>query len=433
MRTRELVLHIVVFAFAATDTVLAQPEQCPARHRALLQAYKEFHDAKRNDPDTKYILDTCWSSSCQGTGDRIRGILWSLRLAVTYRRVLLIDWTHPGPITKYLLPSYIDWSTQGFDRKWLRGPLSPMSEVEGLWGEAKRFFRQLASKRGSGSGEDYGGGDYGEGEGGSSGDGDGDVKSLVGEQLGDAGPQILRLKTNKHFHGDVPGALPFERDEEVAMGNCYFHFLFKPHPVVVSRAEEHLAHIYGPQPAPPYVAWHWRHGDASTRTEQPVMISHLEGALDCAKSLAYGSSTAGGDSSDSSGSHLVSAAVDSPGPGPHLSPSVPLLLVSDFNAARHFIRKGYLTNVATPNITAMHIDKDQSLVGGGSRARGDAFLDVFVELTLLSRAACLLTSHSGFSLTALWMSDNPGLAACHRDWKTCAPTTLWRRQRRRRR
>ncbi len=39
--------------------------------------------------------------------------------------------------------------------------------------------------------------------------------------------QILRLKTNKHFHGDVPGALPFERDEEVAMGNCYFHFLFK--------------------------------------------------------------------------------------------------------------------------------------------------------------------------------------------------------------
>lgn len=65
-----------------------------------------------------------------------------------------------------------------------------MSEVEGLWGEAKRFFRQLASKRGSGSGEDYGGGDYGEGEGGSSGDGDGDVKSLVGEQLGDAGPQV---------------------------------------------------------------------------------------------------------------------------------------------------------------------------------------------------------------------------------------------------
>lgn len=53
-------------------------------------------------------------------------------------------------------------------------------------------------------------------------------------------------------------------------------------------------------------------------------------------------------------------------------------------------------------------------MGGGSRARGDAFLDVFVELTLLSRAACLLTSHSGFSLTALWMSDNPGLAACHR-------------------
>ncbi len=71
---------------------------------------------------------------------------------------------------------------------------------------------------------------------------------------------------------------------------------------------------------------------------------------------------------------------------------------------------GPFTSTPTPR----HIDKDQSLVGGGSRARADAFLDVFVELTLLSRAACLLTSHSGFSLTALWMSDNPGLAACHR-------------------
>ncbi len=76
------------------------------------------------------------------------------------------------------------------------------------------------------------------------------------------------------------------------------------------------------------------------------------------QSLADDSSTAGGGDSDSYGSHLVSAAEGSTGPGPgpgavQLSPSVPLLLVSDFNAARHFVRKGYLVNVATPNITAM--------------------------------------------------------------------------------
>ncbi len=73
----------------------------------------------------------------------------------------------------------------------LRSFLAAMSEVEGLWGEAKRFFRQLASKGGSGSGEDYGGEDYGDGDGGSDGDGDGDgdIKSLVGD-LSDNGPQV---------------------------------------------------------------------------------------------------------------------------------------------------------------------------------------------------------------------------------------------------
>ncbi len=46
------------------------------------------------------------------------------RLAVAYRRILLIDWTHPGPITDYLLPSSINWTTEGFDRTFITdGPM----------------------------------------------------------------------------------------------------------------------------------------------------------------------------------------------------------------------------------------------------------------------------------------------------------------------
>jgi hypothetical protein len=42
-------------------------------------------------------------------GDRFRGLLFTLRMAAATQRVLLLDWSHPVPVTEFLIPSKIDW------------------------------------------------------------------------------------------------------------------------------------------------------------------------------------------------------------------------------------------------------------------------------------------------------------------------------------
>lgn len=69
-------------------------------------------------------------------------------------------------------------------------------------------------------------------------------------------------------------------------------------------------------------------------------------------------------------------------------------------------------------VAIRHIDQDDHLAGyGAEEARRVAsmalFRGVFVDLYLLSRASCMLTSRSGFSKAALWMADND-LMHCHR-------------------
>lgn len=43
----------------------------------------------------------------------MRGIMFLLRLAYTYRKVLLIVWTRPEPVDDYLEPNLIDWTLDG--------------------------------------------------------------------------------------------------------------------------------------------------------------------------------------------------------------------------------------------------------------------------------------------------------------------------------
>lgn len=51
-------------------------------------------------------------------------MLDGLTVTIAYQRILLIDWTHPGPIADYLLPNSIDWTTDSFDRTFITdGPL----------------------------------------------------------------------------------------------------------------------------------------------------------------------------------------------------------------------------------------------------------------------------------------------------------------------
>ena len=72
-----------------------------------LAEYDADHGQMRNTPSSRTLIWQCgWS--CAGLGDRIRGITYSLLLAIFSRRRLIIflDGIHEG---KYLRPNLIDW------------------------------------------------------------------------------------------------------------------------------------------------------------------------------------------------------------------------------------------------------------------------------------------------------------------------------------
>lgn len=76
-----------------------------------IDAYSQFHQQSlrsiRND--TQFLLHTCWGSLCGGVGDRLRGAMWSARFAASQRRLLLIDWKNPAPLTSFFVPTSFDW------------------------------------------------------------------------------------------------------------------------------------------------------------------------------------------------------------------------------------------------------------------------------------------------------------------------------------
>jgi hypothetical protein len=44
---------------------------------------------------------------CQGIGDRIRGSMWLLRLAIAHKKVLIVIWESPAPLDTFLLPNEV--------------------------------------------------------------------------------------------------------------------------------------------------------------------------------------------------------------------------------------------------------------------------------------------------------------------------------------
>jgi hypothetical protein len=80
--------------------------------------YALAHAGLRGKPAARYIVYTCKDHrdyGCYGMGDRMRAILFLMRLAIATSRVLLVDWTFPTDLRKHLVPNLINWSTEGLD------------------------------------------------------------------------------------------------------------------------------------------------------------------------------------------------------------------------------------------------------------------------------------------------------------------------------
>ncbi|GLI69540.1 hypothetical protein VaNZ11_014185 [Volvox africanus] len=353
IRFRSLSIVISFFFLGPPVRLLAQPPDCLEPHRTLLSEYKAFHNANKYNPDAQYLVQTCWGEGCQGTGDRVRGTMFLLRIAIAYKKILLVDWTRPAPLTNFLLPNDIDWTFTGLDPNMFHThpTLSKMDFDEAIYnGQPDAVAKLNATK-------------------------------------------IHVLMTNQHFYiNTMAGVTPVDYDRKVDIGSCYYHFLFKFNASIIERGEQHLRQLYGPSPVD-YIAWHWRHFDADWDKEEPVLVSNLRATMECAQKLG-----------DLVGVNPVQQ---------------PVLLITDFNIFRQFVLAGELRKVVTLNITARHLDHFQS------EQSLEVFSDVFVDLYLMSRARCLLTSRSGFSKLALWMAGGQ-LLKCHRDMIKCEEEIVWR-------
>ena len=104
-------------AATATRNSSAGVLQCPE----WLAEYAAWHKEERGSPSAKYLIWTCLlqpservkayrnTQWCDGAGDRLRGMLWTLRVAAGSRRVLFIMHDRPAPLEAYLEPALIDW------------------------------------------------------------------------------------------------------------------------------------------------------------------------------------------------------------------------------------------------------------------------------------------------------------------------------------
>ncbi|GLI69417.1 hypothetical protein VaNZ11_014024, partial [Volvox africanus] len=88
------VVSLINLRFVGAWPLKDAPE-CPEPHRQMLQEYKTFHDANKHSPNAKYIVQACWQRRCSGAGDRLRGALLMLRVAMHFKKVLIIDWKRP--------------------------------------------------------------------------------------------------------------------------------------------------------------------------------------------------------------------------------------------------------------------------------------------------------------------------------------------------
>ncbi|GIL74661.1 hypothetical protein Vretifemale_4590 [Volvox reticuliferus] len=327
--------------------------ECPEPHRRMLQEYKTFHAANKHAPDATYIVQTCWHVHCAGAGDRLRGALHMLRVAMHFKKILIIDWKRPAPLHYFLTPNEIDWKMTGFKDGFFDEQNNTISSDD--FSAVTRY---------------------------------GSATKEVINQFEDT--KMIITQNPQPFETENKLLPPIDHNMALQIGACYFNFLFKFNSSVERHGEGYLRQMYGPLPVD-FIAWHWRHWDVDCKCEKSFKVSELGTVLTCAEELA---------------SEI----------GVNLNLR-PVLLATDFNAIRQLVAKGEFRKIITANITSKHIDKAKPNLGNVP------FEDTFIELYLLSRARCIITSWSGFSKLAVWMGSR-SLLTCHHDMGTCNSTAV---------
>jgi hypothetical protein len=214
---------------------------------------------------------------------------------------------------------------------------------------------------------------------------------VLNGSLVSATQQFLIVQTNQRM--DAPCAGCPQLQEMHASTACVWTRLFRPTDEIIAEAEQELMRLFNSS-RPQYVAVHLRLGGFTGEREHERgkgPLKNFAGAVRCANQLAHEQ---------------------------NISSSTPILMVTDNQHLRSFLREGQLPNVVAPSSDAVHIDQALALDNSLTAHRSTV-----VDLLLLSRAVCLVTSPgyrqggwSGFSHHG-WLLG--GAKPCHIDFRRC--------------
>lgn len=225
---------------------LSSLPECPA----WFQDYESYHAAARGQAGTKYLVHQVPDHSVGksgGFGDRLRGMLYALRLAAASKRVLLFTWSRPVELHHLLVPSAaIDWT------------INSIPEFESQLDKAvvMRFMN-------------------------------GAHHPLVLEnKLANMTDQFVVVQTNQRMEAVCPGCP--ELQELDASTACVWNRLFRPTASILAEAEQELQRLYGSS-SPRYVAVHLRLGGMTGEGEHERgsgPLKNFAGAIRCANQMA---------------------------------------------------------------------------------------------------------------------------------------------------
>eukprot|EP00775_Hariotina_reticulata_P004788 gene4788-5038_t len=99
---------------SATQPESINSSEVAAACPAWFEEYERFHSQHRLEAGAKYLVHKAAHASSGGLGDRLRGMLFTIKAAYALKRVVLFTWADPFEVTNFFVPAgAINWTLHG--------------------------------------------------------------------------------------------------------------------------------------------------------------------------------------------------------------------------------------------------------------------------------------------------------------------------------
>eukprot|EP01090_Pellita_catalonica_P005466 TRINITY_DN1548_c0_g2_i1.p1 TRINITY_DN1548_c0_g2~~TRINITY_DN1548_c0_g2_i1.p1 ORF type:complete len:334 (+),score=35.10 TRINITY_DN1548_c0_g2_i1:41-1042(+) len=304
-------------------------------HEKVMNPNLDPHDPKR----TRYLIYRCIpGDTCEGLGDRLRGIALLFNIAMLTQRVFAIDFAHPFPLSETLGTGMIDWQT-------------PLSQAKNL--SSSLFFRGYSGLNILRRIESQ------------------DV-AIVSTNAYTVDPMyetalynLFKLNETQYInklkhligHGGISTRILFTATQNILQDLNFF-------------ATEIGLNMSGP-----FVAIHFRAGGKQKFFEDPIRrnMSKVETFAERALAMAQKYQQ-------------------------ERNVTMAIFLATDSMEAKAKFRN-YIPDLKMISGHALHIDRPEAFLNDPKLLR-EAYSRVWVDWIFLARSTCLIRSPSGFSITA---------------------------------